>query len=272
MEKFIMAADTALRISDTAKGDRTVVLLHGYLENLDVWEPLTGLLQRSARVIAVDLPGHGISQVRGEVHTMEFLADVVHDALVKSGVVKYTVIGHSMGGYVALALAARHAEMVEGIVLLSSTPNADSPEKREHREREIAIVEGGKKELLSATLPAKGFAPANRVRMADEVEDFAELITLTEDEGITALLRGMMARPDMNDALRALPVRQLFIFGRHDEYIPASVAEEVAARHPQAAVLWLESSGHNGHIEQPREVAEAIVEFIDVNANKDNQI
>jgi pimeloyl-ACP methyl ester carboxylesterase len=272
MEKFIIAAGTALRIADTEKGDRAVVLLHGYLENLDVWEAVTRFLQPSVRVIALDLPGHGISQVRGEVHTMDFLAEVVHEALIQVGVAKYTVVGHSMGGYVALALAARYPETLDGLVLFTSTPNADSPEKLLHREREIAIVEAGRKELLAKTLPAKGFSPANRTRMADEVEDYAELVILTEDEGITALLRGMMERPDMNDAMRALTIPQLFVFGRQDEYIPVEVAAEVATRHPQAAVRWLEVSGHNGHIEQPRELTEAILEFISTNDNKNRQI
>jgi pimeloyl-ACP methyl ester carboxylesterase len=268
MEKFIIASGTAIRIGDTLVGDRTVVLLHGYLENLNVWDDLAGLLQPFVRVVSLDLPGHGISEVRGPVHTMDFLADVVHGALVELGVAKYTVIGHSMGGYVALALAARHPEVLDGLVLFSSTPNADSPEKREAREREIAIVESGKKELLSRTIPGRGFAPQNRTRMADLVEDFAELVMLTEDEGITALLRGMAARVDTNEMLRSLPVPQLFLLGRHDEYIGAEIAADMIARHPQATVAWLDASGHNGMVEEPRAAADAILEFININNHK----
>ena len=270
MEKFIIADGTAIRISDTIDGDRTVVLLHGYLENLNVWDGLTGLLQPFVRVIAPDLPGHGISEVRGPVHTMEFLADVVYEALVQSGVEKCTILGHSMGGYVALALAERHPGILDGLVLFSSTPNADSEAKRTDREREIAIVEGGKKELLSRTLPGRGFAPQNRGRFADEIEDLAELTMLTEDEGIVALLRGMAARPDRGEMLRALAVPQLLILGRHDEYITPEVAAAMISAQPQAQVVWLEESGHNGFIEEPRASAEAILEFIGINNNKNN--
>jgi pimeloyl-ACP methyl ester carboxylesterase len=264
MEKFIIADGTAIRIGDTLKGERTVVLLHGYLENLNVWDDLAGLLQPHVRVIAPDLPGHGISEVKGDTHTMEFLADTVHAALLDAGVEKCTLVGHSMGGYVALALAARYPEMIEGLVLFSSTPNPDAPEKKQDREREIAIIEGGKKELLSRTLPAKGFAPENRVRMADEIEDLAELTMLTEDAGIVALLRGMAARADQNEMMRALKAPQLLIFGRHDEYITSDVAAAVIAAQPQAQVVWLEHSGHNGFIEQPREATEAILKFINL--------
>jgi pimeloyl-ACP methyl ester carboxylesterase len=264
MEKFLVAGDAAIRIGDTIKGERTVVLLHGYLESLNVWDDFAGLIQPHVRVITPDLPGHGISEVKGPVHTMEFLADTVHAALVELGVAKCTIVGHSMGGYVALAFAAKYPEMLDGIVLFSSTPNADSEAKKEEREREIGIIEAGKKELLARTVPAKGFAADDRRRFAHEIEDLAELVMLTEDEGIVALLRGMAERADMNEILQGLPVSQLFILGRKDEYITAEVADAMIAAQPQATVVWLENSGHNGFIEQPREAAEALLKFMNI--------
>jgi pimeloyl-ACP methyl ester carboxylesterase len=85
---------------------------------------------------------------------------------------------------------------------------------------------------------------------------------LTEDEGITALLRGMAARPDRGDMLRTLQIPQLLILGRHDEYITSERAAAMIADQPQARVVWLEHSGHNGLIEEPREAARAILGFI----------
>jgi pimeloyl-ACP methyl ester carboxylesterase len=265
MEKFIVAGEVAIRIGDTTKGERTVVLLHGYLESLNVWDDFTGLIQKHVRVVAPDLPGHGISEVKGPVHTMEFLADTVHAALTELGIKKCTLVGHSMGGYVALAFAARYPEMLEGLVLFSSTPNADSEAKKRERELEVSIVESGRKELLANLASGKGFAADNRRRFAHEIEDFTELIMLTEDEGIVALLRGMEERADMNPMLRELAVPQLFILGRKDEYITADVAEKMVAAQPQAEVVWLENSGHNGFIEQPRESAEALLRFMNIN-------
>ena len=262
MEKFIIANGTAIRISDSATEGPVVVLLHGYMENLSVWDDFSALLGPGVRVIAPDLPGHGISEVKGPIHTMEFLADTVHEVLLQLNAVKCCVIGHSMGGYVALALAARHPEILSGLVLFSSTPNPDSEAKKADREREIALIEAGKKELLSRVTPGKMFAAANRARFADEMEDLAELIQLTEDEGITALLRGMEQRADQNEMLHKLPVPQMFIFGRHDEFIPVEIAEKVIAAQPQARVVWLENSGHMGFIEQPAEAVNAIHQFM----------
>ena len=105
VEKFIMAGDTPLHICDSEEGEKVVVLLHGYLENMLVWDDFVPLLYKDVRVVTLDIPGHGISVVKGEIHTMEYLADVVAAALDKLGIAKATIVGHSMGGYVALLSA-----------------------------------------------------------------------------------------------------------------------------------------------------------------------
>ena len=107
-EKFIMAGTTALHVCDSQAGDKCVVLLHGYLESSLVWEDFVPYLYKEVRVVTLDLPGHGISVVTGEVHTMDFLADTVADALTALGIGRCTLVGHSMGGYVALAFCERH--------------------------------------------------------------------------------------------------------------------------------------------------------------------
>lgn len=262
VEKFILAGDTALHVCDSEAGEQTVVLLHGYLENLFVWEEFAALLYKEVRVVSIDLPGHGISEVRGELHTMDYLADVVSAALTKLGIDRAFVVGHSMGGYVALAFAERHAEQTAGIVLLSSTPNPDSEEKAANREREIKLVKSGKKELLAHTAPAAGFAEENRQRLQAYIDDLEQTVHLTEDGGIVALLAGMIRRKDQNAMLRALPRPQLFILGRKDGYISVEVAEKMVADHPQAEVCWLEKSGHMGFIEQPAECAAALLDFM----------
>lgn len=260
VDKFIMAGSTALHICDSEVGEKCVVLLHGYLESMLVWDDFVPLLYKDVRVITLDLPGHGISVIEGDTHTMEFLADTVAAGVQSLGVERCTVVGHSMGGYVALAFAERHPAMTDGLVLLSSTPNADSPEKRESREREIALVQAGKKELLAKVAPSAGFAAHNRRRMSDYIADLVEQVYITEDEGIVVILRGMMLRHDQNDMLRELDARQTFIFGRHDDYISVEVAEKLAADHPQANVVWLENSGHMGLFEEPEATAVAILQ------------
>lgn len=261
-EKFIDAAGTALHVCDSEEGEHSVVLLHGYLESMLVWEDFIPYIYKSVRVVTLDIPGHGISVVRGEIHTMEYLADTVCAMLDKLGIGKCTIVGHSMGGYIAQAFCERHPERLEGLVLLSSTPNADSEEKRKNREREIALVKAGKKDLLARTAPEAGFAAENVKRMKDYVDDLVETVHITEDEGIVALLNGMKERKDYNAMLRETPVRQLFILGRKDNYITPEIAERMVAEHPQAKVVWLENAGHNGFLEEPQLCADALLEFV----------
>lgn len=262
MEKFITANGTALRISDSQKGDTTLVLLHGYLESLDVWDDFSKLLTPKYRVIAIDIPGHGISETKGEVHTMEFLADVLHDVLIKEGVAKCFVAGHSMGGYVAQAFASKYQEMLQGIIFIHSTPNPDSPEKKENRKREIELIRQDKKELIATLFAAKGFAEDNRQRMHEKIEELEEQICMIDDDGIIAILNGLMERADRNEMLRKLKVPELFIFGRKDEFIPMEAAETIIAAQPQAEIAWLENSGHMGYMEEPEKTAGIISTFI----------
>lgn len=262
-EKFIMAGQTPLHVCDSERGGRCVVLLHGYLESLLVWEDFIPLLYKQVRVVTLDLPGHGISTVEGGEHSMEFLSDTVAAAVRALGIARCTVVGHSMGGYVALALCERHPDLLDGLVLLSSTPNADTEAKAENRRREIALVEAGKKDALARVAPAAGFAEQNRGRMKDYIEDLTEQVFVTEDEGIVALLRGMIARKDRNELLRTTRVPVLFILGRCDPYIPSDAAEAMVAVHPEAEVVWLENAGHMGFLEAPEATAAAILSFVE---------
>lgn len=265
MEKFTMVGDVAVHYADNERPGPVLVLLHGYMESLEVWDEFAGLLGKAGyRVVTLDLPGHGISEVLGDTHPMAMLADVVAALLDKLRIERAVLVGHSMGGYVALAFAEKHPEKLNGLVLFHSTPDADSDERKAARLREIEIIRAGRKELLSKQLPGTRFAPENRKRLVDELDALALQVMLTEDEGAIALLRGMMERADMNAMLRELKAPRLFIFGRHDEVIPPEANERVAAQNPQARVAWLEHSGHMGFIEEPAESLRIIEAFVPI--------
>jgi len=260
-QTMVMANGCALRIGDTRKGDCAVVLLHGYLESLEVWDEFTPLLSRRLRVVTLDLPGHGVSEVKGPVHTMEFMADTVAEAVAELGIEKFLVAGHSMGGYVALELLRKYPGRLTGVVLLNSTPNADGEAKKEARLREIELIDQGKKELIARVNAEKRFAADNLTRFADQIEELTEQVVLTEDEGVKAALRGMMERRDNNGMMRASAVPQLVIFGRKDEHITVETAMKVIEAQPQAQVVWLDLSGHMGFIEESEKCAAAILDF-----------
>jgi pimeloyl-ACP methyl ester carboxylesterase len=261
-EKFIMAGQTPMHVADTERGEKCVILLHGYLESMLVWDEFVDLLKGSMRVVTIDLPGHGVSIVNGEIHTMEFLADCVGLTMKALGIERYSIVGHSMGGYVALAMMDNYATNLENIILLSSTTSADSQEKCDRRRREIELIKAGKKNTLARLVPHAGFAPQNVKRLNDYIEDISELILITEDEGVIAILAGMIERKSRGEQLRDSGIPHLFIFGKHDYYIPNDVAEEMIAADGNAHVVWLEESGHMGFYEEPEKCAEAITSMV----------
>ena len=137
-----------------------------------------------------------------------------------------------------------------------------SPEKCERRRREIELVRAGRKNTIAHIVRHAGFAPENVARLSDRIADMEELVLMTEDEGVIAVLNGMIERRDMNRMLCTTPVRHMFVLGRHDGYIPTETAEAIVAAHPEAEVVWLDHSGHMGFIEEPERCAEAVIDFI----------
>ena len=101
------------------------------------------MLAKHCRVISLDLPGHGISEIKGEIHTMEFLAETAHGLLESLGVERYAVIGHSMGGYVAMEMMKKWPSAISGAIFLHSHPFGDTPQRAEDRMREIELIRSG---------------------------------------------------------------------------------------------------------------------------------
>lgn len=125
----------------TVTGDGpALVLLHGFLETLEMWEDFVPEFSRSHQVICIDLLGHGQTDCLGYLHTMEDMADAVFAVLHHLKIEKAHVIGHSMGGYVALALAERQPQLFEGLCLMNSTFEADDDDKKLLRSRATIMI------------------------------------------------------------------------------------------------------------------------------------
>ena len=259
-----MAGDAAIRFAYYGKGKEIILLLHGYLESIEVWEELGGMLGKSFRVIAIDLPGHGMSTCGDkQIVTIDYMAESVAAVLEKANVNKCTIVGHSMGGYVAVALADLYPRLVERLVLFHSSPGAETPEKKQNRLREISLIEEGKKELLANINPGKGFAAQNLYQCAETIDELSLQVMMTDDEAIISVLKGMMKRPDRSNVFAAFPRPKLMIFGRDDNYIPIETAEAFIEKFPDAQHCWLEKSGHMGFIEEPDASLEILTQFIE---------
>jgi len=247
---------------DTGKG-RCMVLLHGYLESGDIWNGFAERFEDRYRVIVPDLPGHGKSETRGKVHTMEDLAGAVKAILDHEETGKIFLVGHSMGGYVTMAFVELFPEMVAGYSLFHSTCFADTEEKKKNRKREISLVLCGKKgQIINVNIP-KGFANEHAEKLHLHVERAKKIALANPDEGIVAMLNGMMGRSDRTHVLQDPSLPKLLIGGMKDNYIPVEVFEKLSRLAPEAVLLRLEESGHMGFVEEPGKAAEAIASMME---------
>ena len=114
-----------------------VMLLHGYLESMEIWEDMACELQNDFFVITPDIPGHGLSEVIGETHTMEEMAEVIRMILEELSIQKIHLAGHSMGGYITLAFKELFPGRLLSYTLFHSHCYADSEEKKLNRDKEI---------------------------------------------------------------------------------------------------------------------------------------
>jgi len=263
MEKAISYGGTSLVFADNGKGNPEV-LLHGYLESQETWYSFAEKLKKNGhRVITLDLPGHGLSGVASEEHSMDFQAGAVLAVLNDIKLEKCVLVGHSMGGYVALAFAKNYSERLAGLCLFHSTPNSDSDEKRANRDREIELVKAGRVELIAKANIPMAFARENHKKLEEQIEEATLIAMETEPNGIIACLRGMQSRPDTNDMLGKLQLPVLLIFGKKDAYISEEVAQAMAQHFPQHQTALLENSGHMGFMEEEAKSVELIAGIVD---------
>jgi len=250
-----------VKIKDQGKGI-PVVLLHGYLESLEIWGEFANSLSKEYRIILIDIPGHGGSGILGEVHSMDMMAEAVNHVLVSLNISKCILIGHSMGGYVTLAFLEKFPDKLIAFSLFHSTPFADNDEKKANRDREIQLIKEGKKAVVYNVNIPKMFADDNLFEFKKEIEFSKKIAKNTPNEGIIALLHGMKSRPDRLELLKKTQVPFLLVMGKKDNYIPYDIVSERIGIPRDITKLILEKSGHIGFIEEKEKSVLGVLRFI----------
>ena len=253
----ILYKNTKISYSDTGKGN-AVVLLHGFLENKTMWQDLVPELSKKNRIITIDLLGHGETECMGYVHSMEDNAEVVQAVLSKLRIRKAVFVGHSMGGYVALAYGELYPENVRGLVLLNSTSKADSDERKTNRDRAIKAV---KKDYTTFIRLSIGnlFSPDNRERLIDEIEKVKNEALKTPLQGVVASLEGMKIRKDREVLLHLTPYPKMIILGKNDPVL--NYEDSLDQIEDTAVKLVTFPDGHMSHIENKDELKTVLLEF-----------
>ena len=276
MEFFTIANGISVHVWDTrdeGSADKPcLVLLHGYLETMYIFNELVDALKDSFRVITLDLPGHGLTDsapagADGQrVNSLAFQAQVVAGVLDKCGVAKAVIAGHSMGGYVTLQALRSIPDRLEGAILLHSHPLPDAPEKAADREREKKLIEAGKLHAIAAASIPKMYYEENLRACDEKIRETIELCETHDPEGIISSIEGLRTRPDQQSVMQHPPVPLLLIHGDHDNFLPLSTVEQFKQAFPEVHYQLIPNSGHNSFIEQPDACIAALSAFIDARA------
>jgi pimeloyl-ACP methyl ester carboxylesterase len=255
--KQIIYKNTKISYSDTGKGN-AIVLLHGFLENQTMWQDLVPELSKKNRIITIDLLGHGETGCLGYVHSMEDNAEVVRSVLSELRIRKAILVGHSMGGYVALAFAELYPAVVKGLVLQNSSSKADSEERKANRDRAIKTVKKDYVGFVRLSI-ANLFNPDNRERLAGEIEKVKLEALKTPLQGIVASLEGMKIRKDRETLLRFATYPILLILGEKDPVLNYEDGQKQIENTTVKLVAFLD--GHMSHIENREELKKVLLDF-----------
>lgn len=263
MEFFATVNGIPVHIYDSKGEGRAIIFLHGYLETLYIWEEFKALFESKYRVVLLDLPGHGLTGSAREVNSMELMASLVKGVMDLCSISKASLVGHSMGGYVAAQFLCDYPSSCESIIFMNSTPYSDTEQKREERGREISLVLNSKLNAIASLSVPKMFADINLRKYDQKIQETLELIDTHDPEGIVATIRGLAERNDNSDVIKASEIPVLFILGDLDNYITKPVIERIVEDFSNTKIVTIPNTGHCTFIEEMLLCRDALQAFLD---------
>ena len=240
----------------SGNGKENLVLLHGFMENLLIWEEMEEKLSKDFTLIKIDLPGHGLSKIYSDVHSMELNAEEVKKVTDQLKLGKFHLLGHSMGGYTSLAFAEKFPDDLKSLTLFFSTYFADDVEKKEQRRKSFRIIKEAFRTYVNAGIP--NLFNENEKDILEGKIDLAKEIALsTKPDGVLAAVKGMMERTDKTSVMEKFEGKILVIAGKYDNAVKTDV---MLKNLPEKTNIksYLLDCGHNGHWEKPAICAEII--------------
>jgi pimeloyl-ACP methyl ester carboxylesterase len=225
-----------------------------------MWSPFIEDLSTHHRVICVDLLGHGNTGCLEGAHSMTAMAEAVMSVLRSQHIEKVKLIGHSMGGYVALALAEVYPEVVQDLVLMNSTFVADSDDRKALRTQAIATAKTEYQRLVRLSF-AGLFAAESRIRYKQAYEDALSVALKTTQNGFIKAQEGMRERPNRFQSFQQVSGKTAVVIGREDTLIDGDYLKS-ALDHTDTICIEL-SGGHMSHIEDKSELSYFLKHFIE---------
>jgi 3-oxoadipate enol-lactonase len=240
-----------------------VVLLHPFPFSRGLWGGLTEVLANRYRVVAVDARGFGESPLPpGERFSVAELADDLAALLDELGIRRAALVGMSLGGYTALAFAARHCARLAALVLADTRAAADSAEVRAAREVALALIAGAGPEAYLAGSLGRLLSPAASPALVAHLRTRAE----TRSASLRAGIEALRDRPDRSDELGSIACPTLVMCGAADQITPAAEMRSLADAIPGAAFAVIPEAGHLSHLEAPGAFERTLSPFLAASA------
>jgi pimeloyl-ACP methyl ester carboxylesterase len=265
MNKELLYQNKKIFYRITGSGN-PVVLIHGFGEDGAIWKNQIEFLKNKFQLIIPDLPGSGQSEMIDDM-SIEGMAEVIHSIIHEQNIEACPVIGHSMGGYITLALVKKYWNHISAFGLFHSTAYADSEEKKAIRRKGIEFInQHGAFEFLKIATPNL-FSPNSILRQAQNQipNSIEEIIKLGHNFSTAALVsyyEAMMKRPDRTEMLHKATVPVLFIMGKYDNAIPLEDGLQQCHLPEKSYIYILRNSGHMGMLEEKDKCNEILDKFL----------
>ena len=235
----------------------TLILLHGFCETHQIWEEITPKLSIHFKVILIDLPGFGKSPLLKSPFTLNEVGQAITQLIIEIGIQKCVLVGHSLGGYVALAMAAENPDLFKGICLFHSTALADNDEKKANRNKTMSFVQkNGAFPFIKTFVPAL-FSESH----PKNIERVFKIASKTSKKSILEYSCVMRDRPDMSPLLKVFLHPILFLAGNKDNIIPVATLDEQVKASKCGKLEILTETGHMGMFEEPEKSFQILKDF-----------
>jgi 3-oxoadipate enol-lactonase len=249
-EREVEARSGGLYLRDEGEG-MPILFLHAFPLNGRMWEPQLEAFRTTARVIAPDLPGFGLSPFDPAAESLEDYARTVLYRLDELDVGRMLVVGLSMGGYVAFRLLEMAPDRIAGLVLADTKAAPDTDEQRTDRHRLAAEVETSGVDVAVDELAPKLFGATTLRLDPDRIDDLRAVVRENAPAGIANALRALAARPDSSPLLPSITCPVACVVGAEDTITPPAVVRAMAERIPRAVTIVIPEAGHLANLEAP---------------------
>lgn len=247
---------TAINFRSKGEG-LSLILIHGFCESSEIWESFSAKIAEGFKVIAVDLPGFGSSKLPKSHFSINEIAQSLNQWVVSEGLINSILIGHSLGGYVALSMMGQNPDLFAGLGLFHSTSLPDTPAKRENRDKVITFVkEHGVSKFIDSFVPG-----LYHLKDHKSIPFAYKIASKTTKSTFLAYTEAMRDRPSSVGVLVNAKVPILIIAGQHDPVIDVATLEEQARLNSSIIFNILPNVGHMGLFEAENEAAQAISDF-----------